>query len=101
MSADRSGKLLGTVQMVNDLRQRLARERLEIGIGSVLDLLFEQRCISLFDIRPAPSHSSDRTQHHDRPLAVLQSLHQALMPSALDRSRMSCRPARLLENDEQ
>src|ERR1700730_11976128 len=42
-----SGKLLGALQMVYDLRQRLARELLQLWIVSVLDLLFEQRRIAL------------------------------------------------------
>src|ERR1700722_11967838 len=46
-SAGFGGKLLGAVQMVHDLRQGLARELLEVRIGAVADLLFEQRGISL------------------------------------------------------
>jgi hypothetical protein len=45
-------KLLGAMQVIHDLRQRLARELFEVRIGPVLDLLFEQCCISLliFDL---------------------------------------------------
>src|SRR5258706_13733915 len=46
-SASCSGKLLGALQMVHDLRQGLARELLEVRIGAVLNLLLEQRRISL------------------------------------------------------
>src|SRR5882757_2198184 len=46
-SAHCSGKLLGALQMVHDLRQGMACELLEVRIGAVLDLLFEQRGISL------------------------------------------------------
>src|SRR5882757_4596481 len=46
-SASCSGKLLGALQMIHDLRQGLARELLKLRIGAVLDLLFEQRRISL------------------------------------------------------
>src|SRR6267142_3452297 len=47
VSAACSGKLFGALQMVHDLRERLTRELLEVRIGTVLDLLFEQRRVSL------------------------------------------------------
>jgi hypothetical protein len=49
MPASCGGQLLGALQMVHDLGQGLVRELLEVRIGAVLDLLFEQRRISLLD----------------------------------------------------
>jgi hypothetical protein len=46
-SAGCTGKLQGSLQMIFDLRQCLARELLEVRVGTILDLLSEQRRISL------------------------------------------------------
>src|SRR6266850_1383192 len=68
VSASCSGKLLGALQMVHDLRQGLARELLEVRIGTVLDLLFEQRRVSLLvldlavDIIPVEGNASVRLE---------------------------------------
>src|SRR6266851_7984328 len=46
-SAGCGGKLQGALQMILDLRQRLASKFLEVRVAAVLDLLLEQRCIAL------------------------------------------------------
>jgi hypothetical protein len=46
-SASCSGRLFSAPQMVHYLRQGLARKLLEVRISAVLDILFEQRRISL------------------------------------------------------
>jgi hypothetical protein len=56
VSAGCSGELLGALQMIHDLRQGLARELPEFGIGAVLDLLFEQRRISLLILQGGHAH---------------------------------------------
>jgi hypothetical protein len=66
--------------MVHDLRQRLARELLQLRIGAILDLLFEQLRISLLildlaiHIIPVERGTTVRLERENHRVSVLDGM---------------------------
>jgi hypothetical protein len=78
-SGELSCEFQGTLQMIFDLRQGVASELPEIGVGAMLDLLLEQRRISLLirdlavhiiPVKRGPVLCVERSEH--RVISALQ-----------------------------